>query len=335
LADKNAKEEYLRINDSDRPVEVQLRLLQLSDDWNNTTDKTLRSTIASEADDVRRLGVNNDSVKKIKNYFESQPDGLKIMNSLSVVDKEKEKAAFQDGVVTEKEWRQMKNISSNLKFKKGTTPPLETYSETGGDFPSDQKSFGTLDAGFGGTIKLGVSKMFLRGGVLAGKLLDLPDASEMLDHYLEGSGDTYNFKNFNKMIKNDPNSGNNYQLALKEAEDAAKSLAVEGETINMVSIMEDKNNGRLKRAGGNEANNWSKSIFNYRTWSSAQVTASRNSNGGLTVNMNFNYNLRDNYRFYGDPTANAFNDYNYQMLHEAGKSREYKVSGEYHYSESW
>jgi len=99
--------------DSNRPVAVQMALLQLSDDWLNAkraNDKTGMDKAASTAIEVRRDGTNHPMVKKITRQFVpiertdlSADDaervfvdnwrevGQNILSSLNVVDKAKEK----------------------------------------------------------------------------------------------------------------------------------------------------------------------------------------------------------------------------------------------------
>jgi RHS repeat-associated protein len=131
--------------DSDRPVAVQLALMQVSDEWLAAETKSKKREIEALADEIRKLGLKHPRVQEIigeydlsvteKNFRIDDSDRIikqkrsdiwkDILNTLEVVDKAKEAEYLKKGYLTPEEWREIRNVSYNLKFVKGSQYPEE------------------------------------------------------------------------------------------------------------------------------------------------------------------------------------------------------------------
>jgi RHS repeat-associated protein len=344
--------------DSDRPVAVQLALMKVSDDWLNAKTVSEKATLHKLAKDIRELGLEHSKVKSIIHMYDldEKTKNLKpedseriikerryaiwqeLLRTLEVVDKKKETEYLKKGYMTPEEWRDVRNVSYDLKFIKGSNYPKEIDVIRKNTHGIDSHKLydsviGTATGHLSSAFEtINTADTLITGGKVAG----WKDAMGFLTHYLSNSGTTQMI-DFGRMITESGDATFEWESDMIIAMKAANDFAVEGKQISMVSLME-------KYVGYNEADsNWLFTIGAYRTITQASFTT-RNDQ----IYMDVNYVMKDVYDFHkykeGEikvvsvviPVVNSeyifVYDYELENLHRYGMAKEFKVVGKQSYT---
>lgn len=160
-----------------------------------------------------------------------------------------------------------------------------------------------------------------------------PDASTLLKHFLKNSGESV-IIDFARMNRESEFSQTYMIKQIDEVLEAAEVLAIEGDSIDIITIKESK----TSTTGDPSSLNWWFTIGEAYTWANAKVTKK-----GDAFTMVLSYNLRDNYDWhYFDHNGNISDvkgglvyDREMALLNYWGRAQAYEVTGKDTMSITW
>ncbi|MGD1905481.1 MAG: hypothetical protein ACFB0C_05725 [Leptolyngbyaceae cyanobacterium] len=127
----------------------------------------------------------------------------------------------------------------------------------------------------------------------------MPDGTDALVHYIEGSGDTREFS-FEKYINDDPSGEIALGTVVGDTQLAAEDFYAQLELDDTQSfkftgspLVSSENRGLPYP----ETQNWQKAIGGYHIWSSAEVWAEEGVDGDDVLTMDVTFNVEDRYNF--------------------------------------
>lgn len=170
--------------------------------------------------------------------------------------------------------------------------------------------------------------ILMAGGSLA---LGMPDAEDMLSHFLGNTGTIYTVSLKDLLLEND-HAGSSLDEHINNAIAAAEYyLTAQTGTVVFTTTAEETG-CKTKENGESAFNNWYLAIGEYRVWYSCTVTKS-----GNNFTMNMTYHLRDFYDW--DPNNHtaigSISQAEMYTLHCAGMAKHYKVVGSAEVTITW
>lgn len=197
------------------------------------------------------------------------------------------------------------------------------------DFENSNAVYNTIPWNF-------VYETYYTGAMLTaqgGDMLMLPDAANLLRHFLKnlGSTQTIDFERMN-LENSEANAHmvNDINTAISAAEYFMEyyNNSVSFTTINEITGYNTSYDSSL----GNLTNNWYQAIGGYRTWYSCLV-----SKNGNAYTMTLEYNMRDFYDWNPEKTnaAPLVSQEQMYLLHCAGMAKHFKVKGQMKMLVTW